>query len=258
MDTKENSLINTGKNEMLIQDILSEMEKLEDAPVEEIIENRHLIAVTSINTGLCTRMGFEGEHLRWDYKESGVSAKEMGAMILREDHDTHNEPAYGMAAINSLLKIPDDVINLKAQELILKHGKGKNAAVIGHFPFVEKIKPEFHNMWVLEKNPKEGDLPAESAEKVIPDADFIAITATTLLNGTCAGILKLVPEKAFVIMLGPSTPFASCLFDWGIDALASCVVTDKEKAFASIREGYPSKWLAGIKHVIWMRKPSRY
>jgi hypothetical protein len=238
---------------MLINDLLSAMEKIEDAPIEEIIEGRHLIAITSRNTGLCTRVSYGVENLIENVHLSSGSAMELGTMLLKEDFDFEDEPAYAMAAINSLFPIPENVINLKAQDLILKYGKGKNVAVIGHFQFVEKIRSEFRNLWVLEKNPKPGDLPAESAGDIIPEADFIAITATTLINGTCAGILKLVTEKAFVIMLGPSTPFAPCFFDWGIDALASCVVTDRKKAFASIREGYPSKWLEGIKHVIWTK-----
>ena len=253
MDAEERSIIKNGNNKMLINDLLSAMEKLEDAPIEEVIEGRHLIAITSRNTGLCTRVGSGVDDLIENFHVPSESAKELGAMIIKNNFDFHDEPAYAMAAINSLFPIPENVINLKAQDMILKYGKGKKVAVIGHFPFVEKIRSEFQNLWVLEKNPKPGDLPAESAELVIPEADFIAITATTLINGTCAGILKLVPEKAFVIMLGPSTPFAPCFFDWGIDALASCVVTDKKKAFARIREGYPSKWLDGIKHVIWTK-----
>ena len=253
MDAEERSFRKTGNNKMLINDLFSTMEKLDDAPIEEIIEGRHLIAITSRNTGLCTRVSYVVENSIENFHIPIGSAKKLGTMIIKKDFDFHDEPAYAMASINSLLPIPENVINLKAQDMILKYGKGKNVAVVGHFAFVEKIRSEFQNLWVLEKKPKPGDLPAESAEQVIPEADFIAITATTLINGTCAEILKLVPEKAFVIVLGPSTPFAPCFFDWGIDALASCVVTDRKKAFACIREGYPSKWLGGIKHVIWTK-----
>ena len=62
MDAEERSFRKTGNNKMLINDLFSTMEKLDDAPIEEIIEGRHLIAITSRNTGLCTRVSYVVEN----------------------------------------------------------------------------------------------------------------------------------------------------------------------------------------------------
>jgi hypothetical protein len=39
------------------------------------------------------------------------------------------------------------------------------------------------------------------------------------------------------MLLGPSTPMAPVLFDYGIDILAGSVVTDKETVLRSVSEG---------------------
>jgi uncharacterized protein (DUF4213/DUF364 family) len=54
--------------------------------------------------------------------------------------------------------------------------------MIGHFPFINRLKPIVKNLWVLELNPREEDLPAQVAPEIVPRADFIAITGTTLIK----------------------------------------------------------------------------
>ncbi|MGE4538111.1 MAG: hypothetical protein AB7D37_13625 [Desulfovibrio sp.] len=37
-------------------------------------------------------------------------------------------------------------------------------AVVGHFPFLPKVRQQAANLWVLENNPREGDFGPERAE----------------------------------------------------------------------------------------------
>lgn len=51
------------------------------------------------------------------------------------------EAAIGMATVNSLLEVDlASCTELNAAELILKKGRGKNVAVVGHFPFLPRIR----------------------------------------------------------------------------------------------------------------------
>ena len=105
-----------------------------------------------------------------------------------------------MAAVNSLLPPPETKADIPGQDLILTQGQGKKVAVIGHFPFVDNLRNACDTVWVLEKCPKAGDIDASHAGEILPQADVVALTGTTLLNGTLAGLLNDCRENAFVIM----------------------------------------------------------
>ncbi len=241
-----------NKQEMLLRDIISDAGKIADKQVKDIFTGRYLISVTSAHTGLCTRVTRHKESPGDESLFSNRSAMEIAGMLIDPLPDLPDAMSFAMAAVNSLLPIPEDALHLRAQEIILRHGRGKNVAVIGHFPFVDRVGPEVRNLWVLENFPRPGDLPAEAAEEMLPQADVVAITATTLLNGTCAGLLGYIPKDSFVIMLGPSTPFAPCLFDWGIDALAGSLVRDNSLLTSLMVKGVPRRQLEGIEPLVWM------
>jgi len=240
------------KQEMLLRDIVSDMGKVIDMPVKDIFTGRYLISLTSAHTGVCARVTRHGERSEDESLLSGRSAMEIAGMLIDPLPDLPDAISFAMAAANSLLPIPKDALPLKAQEVILRHGRRKNVAVIGHFPFVDRVGSEVRNLWVFENHPRPGDLPAEAAEALLPQADVVAITATTLLNGTCAGLLGHIPRESFTIMLGPSTPFAPCLFDWGIDALAGSRVADNSLLTSSMIKGVPRRQLEGIEPLVWI------
>lgn len=249
MEVFSNSM--TGQQKRLLEEIVLAVAGLPDAAVKDIVRGSHMLAITSARTGLCTRMECHGQHVREEAPPVPESARELSSFLVAPPPNFPDAVSYAMAAINSLLPVPEHKVPLKAQDLIRKQGEGKNVAIIGHFSFVEKIRGEFRNLWVLEMHPRPGDLPAEAAAEFLPRADLVALTATTLLNGTCANILGLIHKEAFAIMLGPSTPFVSCLFDWGINALAGCHVINASLATSCIREGLPFKHLRGVQPLIW-------
>jgi hypothetical protein len=246
-----------GVQDRLLRDILHDVQSIPDTPVREITRGPYHILARSDHAGLCARTldpapGNNKDRIEDDLSGFKGSVREFVKGFFRSVYESRDAISCALAAINSILPVPEKALPMKAQHLIERHGKGKNAAFIGHFPFVEKLGPDFHHIWVLERDPRPGDLDAEWAGDILPRADVVGITATTLLNGTCAGLLRLIPDKAFTIMLGPSTPFAPCLFDWGIDALAGCRVNDVARLRTSVQAGGRHKGLKGTEPFTWV------
>ena len=85
--------------------------------------------------------------------------------------------------------------------------------------------------------PKEGDLPAEAAPEIIPQADIIAITAMTLVNKTFDGLMSLRKPDAEVVLLGPSTPLSPILHNHGINVISGTVTTNPKAVLMAIGQG---------------------
>jgi len=164
--------------------------------------------------------------------------------------------SVGIAAINALIPPQLDAwVDINAEEVIAEHGKGKLVALVGHFPFVSRLRTQIGKLVVLEQNPQPGDLPANAAADIIPKADVVAITGTTLINRTIEGLLALCSPHAQVILLGPSTPLSPILFDYGINLLCGSVVTDIESVLETVRQAgnFRQVHQAGVRLVSMMR-----
>ena len=84
------------------------------------------------------------------------------------------EASIGMATINSLIDIEESkYIEKNAFEIILEKGQGKNVTMVGHFPWIPKLREKVQNLWVLEQRLREGDLPAKEAERILPQCDVV-------------------------------------------------------------------------------------
>ena len=165
------------------------------------------------------------------------------------------EAAIGMAAINSLLEIDDRrCIEINAAELILEKGKGKRIAVVGHFPFLPRVREAAKALWVIEKNPKEGDLDETETDKRIPQADVVAITGTSLTNHTLDHLLELCDPGAYVILLGDTAPLAPVLFDYGVDAVSGTRVVNPDLALKCVSQGANFRQIRGVKRLTMKRE----
>jgi uncharacterized protein (DUF4213/DUF364 family) len=148
------------------------------------------------------------------------------------------EVSIGLATINALLpRHPELWTDLHSKQVLAQLGAGKTVAMVGHFPYVAELRAKVGQLWVLEQNPHEGDLPAAAAVEIIPQADVVAITAMTLLNGTFDGLIALCPPSAPVLVVGPTTPLSPVLFDLGATILSGAVVEDPEAVLRGLHEG---------------------
>lgn len=166
------------------------------------------------------------------------------------------ERSVGWATINALQTIEEQwCVELNARDFLLEHGRGRRVVVVGHFPFVDKLRDAVAQLWVLELDPAPGDLHASAAPDVIPQADVIAVTSLTLLNDTFEGLAALWRPDALVMLLGPSTPLSPLLFERGIDVLSSAQVTDPQRAIACVCQGASFQQVEGVR-LLTMQRPS--
>lgn len=146
--------------------------------------------------------------------------------------------SIGCAAINALLpRDQSSWVDQNADSAILEHGEGKKGVLIGHFPFVEKLKDQMKKLDVIDYNPTGDDYPASAAPDLLPDADLVAITGMTFINHTLPDLLDLCKPEAYILLLGPSTPLTSILFEYGVNLLAGAHVEKIPDVLAALSQG---------------------
>ena len=165
------------------------------------------------------------------------------------------EASIGMAAFNALLEVDEETsIEINAEDVILARGTGQRIAIVGHFPFIERVRQAAGDCWVVELHPRPGDLPAERATEVLPQADVVALTGTSLINHTFDGLIGLCRPDAFVILLGGSTPLTPVLFDYRVDAVAGTRVVDVPAALQTVGQGATFPQIRGKRLLTLMRE----
>lgn len=145
------------------------------------------------------------------------------------------EAGLGLAAINSLIEPKGEKLNVF--DFLVENAKGKKIAMIGHFPKADevKLKKRAEKLWIIEKQPRRGDLPDTAAEYSLPKADMVLITSSAIINKSIERLLEL--SEGFTILAGPSTPMSPILFDYGVDMLAGIKVVDNKCMMRKIAEG---------------------
>ena len=218
-------------------------------PIRKIIVGVHWTLVSSKYCGLGSTIVGDGPHGHSQVRDIGSlsekSAQELAGWVLS---DNLLEASIGIAAINSLLDLDEQRLErVNAAEVIARESSGKNLVVVGHFPFVDRMKTISKNCWVIEKKPYGNDFPEEAAKEFIPQADVIAITGTAFINHSIEGLLSLCPSDSIVMVLGPSTPMTPLLFDHGISFLSGSRVIDEEAAITTIQQRASFPQVKGIR-----------
>jgi hypothetical protein len=127
-------------------------------------------------------------------------------------------------------------------------------ALIGHFPFVPALREAAEHLSVLELRPQAGDAGAEEAETIVPEADVVAITGSSFINKSLEALLGLCRADAFIVVLGPTTPLSSVLFDFGADVISGTRVVEPELALRCAGEGATFRQIRGIRLLTMERK----
>ena len=221
----------------ILEDLIEQLNP-DEGSLRDVIVGAHWTAVMTQGCGLASTMGDPHPHTGPSVRDAGkLSEKGIGELVRLARSEKLLEASIGMATINSLIEIDENRCSeVNAFDILAEQGAGKDVAVIGHFPFVPKLKELVRNLWVIEQRPRPGDLEADQAADILPRCQVVAITSTSFINHTLDGLLDLCRD-AFVMLLGPSTPFTPFLFDYGIDALSGTKVVDEARVIRHVKEG---------------------
>jgi uncharacterized protein (DUF4213/DUF364 family) len=219
-----------------------------DYPVKSVHTCAFWTAVVSKRCGLSSTFRDEGPSHERGVRDVG-NLTHKTALELADYARSHSllEASIGIATINSLIDIDESkCIEKNAFEIILEKGQGKNVAIVGHFPWIPKLKEKVGNLWVLEQRLKKGDLPAKEADRILPQCDVVGITGTSFINHTVEGLLNLC-KNAYVVLVGPTSPLSCVLFEYGIDAISGSKIVDPDRLIRSISEGATFKEVTGVR-----------
>ena len=88
-----------------------------------------------------------------------------------------------------------------------------------------------------------------AAAEVIPQADVVAITGTSLVNKTFDELIQHCRPDAFVLVLGPTSPLSPVLFEYGVDLIAGTQVVDPATALTVAGQGAIFRQMRGVRLV---------
>ena len=103
-------------------------------------------------------------------------------------------------------------------------------------------RADFHILELDKATLKPDELPyfaeASRAPELVPDADLLVITGTTLLNDTLPGLLELAKPGARIVVTRPTVSMLpDAFFKRGVTALGGILVTRPDELLDIISEG---------------------
>jgi len=237
------------------------LEAAAKAPAADLINLRvgsfWVVVQTSLGAGMASTLRSE-DHLHGSQPIGSAGELHKRTPLELTDLLRSNSPpesTIGLAAANALLgPTAEDLRDEKAVAILRERGRGRKVAMIGHFPFADALREDCEQLWIFERglNRQQDDLGEEAMELLLPQADVVAVTATTLLNQTLPTVLAGVRPDAFVMLLGPSTPLTPALFRFGFDVLCGTVVDDEEAVLRAVEQGAVTSQITGVRRVcLW-------
>lgn len=185
----------------------------------------------------------------------GKLAGKPAAHLLDEAlHPSPLRRTLGIAAMNALAELAlaregarawQTVPDAEAYDLAAI-APGEHVVLVGAFgPFIKALKRAGQPFTILETDaatlrPDEIGFfrPAEEAPAVIPGADVVLMTGTTLINGTIDALAALLRPGARAALIGPSVPRRPrAFFEAGFSVLGGVEVTDADGLLDVLAEG---------------------
>ncbi len=148
----------------------------------------------------------------------------MGALRLAQEALSHTglRRALGIAALNALAHLAAERRGPRGYRIlegvdafdVARIQPQETAVVVGAFgPFLKALRGIGARHFVLEKDPAtlrpnemEHFRPAESYPEIVPQADVLLITGTTLINDSLPGLIACAHPQAWVVLVGPTVP----------------------------------------------------
>jgi uncharacterized protein (DUF4213/DUF364 family) len=228
-----------------IYDLLLDYASLPD-PVEEVaIGPIWTLCRTERGIGLAMSPQVPSRVLEWPGTLCGRSVAELAGWV--RDFEPY-AATVGMAAVNAALADLDPPpewqpidpgsalpANLSVFEHFLPQIDGRRVVVVGRYPGLDALARHCR-LTVLERNPGPADLSDPAAEYVLPEAEWVFLTASSLTNKTFPRLAEL-SAGARTVLMGPTLPWLPEFADYGIDYLAGVEVLDAAALRRTVAEG---------------------
>lgn len=233
----------------VLSDLLSSLTG--DEPVRSVLVGVHWTVVCSRYCGMASTMQGEKPHGHEKVRDVGsLHTKKARQLAEYALSDILLEASIGVAAINSLIN-PDEgrkggYEEINAYDALVQHGEGKNVALVGHFPFIPKLRQQVGNLWVIEQKPIEGEYPVAAAAELIPQAEVVALTGSSLINHSLDELLGLCQSGSIVLILGPSTPLSPLLFAHGATMISGTRIVDEQAVLRTVAQGANFQQVEGV------------
>jgi uncharacterized protein (DUF4213/DUF364 family) len=240
--------------------ILEAAARNDDAELVELRVGHYWSTVeTSVGAGMASTLRSESHlHGSLPIPDAGLLNERTPAELSERLRSlSPPEAAVGLATANAMLGPPDGrLTEHNAAAILAEKGTDKRVAMIGRFPFSDRLEPSCGELWVFERGDgrRDTDLGADMMDELLPQADVVAVTSTTLINRTLPEIFGLIRPDAFTLLLGPSTPLTARLFGLGIDVLCGTLIVDPVKARLAVEQGAVTSQIKGVRRVsLWPR-----
>lgn len=223
---------------------------LDHCSSEAVVENLLIGLVWTIcktreqaGIGLAMSPGHATRTLSWSGSLNGKPITDLAAWIL--DWNPY-QATVAMAAINSCINsrpLPESVAlpadpehaNLAVFDYFLPQLHHKKVVVIGRYPGIERYQ-DLMQLSILEKQPAADDLPDSACEFLLPNADWVFLTASSIPNKTFPRLAELA-WHAKTVLMGPTVPWLPQLHEFGVDYLAGVEITDPASLYHTAAQG---------------------
>jgi uncharacterized protein (DUF4213/DUF364 family) len=217
---------------MKILDALIDSVTGKDLSVKNVCCGAFWTAVTTRQTGLASTYREQDIQHSDDHcmiNDAGrFTEKLAGDLVEYARSDDTVAASIGMATINSLIEVDEHrCVDIGAYEILAEKGRNLDVAVVGHFPFIPKLRDVARNVWVIEKQAWPGDFAESEAKNILPKADVVSLTGTAFINHTIEELLGFCRDS-YVVLTGPTSPLSPVLFDFGISAICGTQVVNVE------------------------------
>lgn len=176
-------------------------------------------------------MNTEGESVQRKFASLvGLGAKTAAQAVMSW---SFIEASEAMAVINAFYNTPErmECLHLAADDAkSCTDGmdiEDKTVALIGHLKLGDGALKGAKEVYIIERDPRDGDLPDSACEYILPECDVSIITGSAAVNKTMPRLLEL-SRNAKTVVIGPTVPMCPELKALGIDRLSGMVVTDKD------------------------------
>ncbi len=197
------------------------------------LDNGHIgLACTLVNDRACSCT-----HLPAAGTIAGSAAETVLAWL---GHDNDLARAAGLTVFNALNATNNRNFVSGEAVSLLKIQPEDHVVMVGYFaPVVPAIKATGCRFEVVELNPDKPDvISPEQGFRALEECDVAIITSTSIINGTCDGLLQSLKRNRAALMLGPSTPMCPEAFaGTRITQLSGSYVADAERVKCIVSEG---------------------